>query len=115
MRASYAGIVRRTTFEKSELHCTHHRLPRRLVFHCNWRTRHRLGLGIVKKAILHRKNSLFYLNENGAKVGDMFMSLIHTAEIRCESLRLSHPVAAPRRRGEREPLTVDAVEPPQYT
>jgi hypothetical protein len=35
----------------------------------------------LKKAILHRKNSLFYLNENGAKVGDLFMSLIHTAEL----------------------------------
>jgi hypothetical protein len=34
----------------------------------------------LKKAILHRKNSLFYLNENGAKVGDLFMSLIHTAD-----------------------------------
>ena len=35
----------------------------------------------LKKAILHRKNSLFYLTENGAWVGDMFMSLIHTAEL----------------------------------
>jgi hypothetical protein len=35
----------------------------------------------LKKAILHRKNSLFYLTENGAKVGDLFMSLIHTAEL----------------------------------
>jgi transposase len=35
---------------------------------------------ILKKAILHRKNSLFYKSENGAKVGDVFMSLIHTAE-----------------------------------
>jgi transposase len=35
----------------------------------------------LKKAILHRKNSLFYLTTNGAKVGDLFMSLIHTAEL----------------------------------
>ena len=28
-----------------------------------------------------RKNSLFYLTENGAKAGDLFMSLIHTAEL----------------------------------
>jgi transposase len=27
------------------------------------------------------ENSLFYLTENGAKVGDLFMSLIHTAEL----------------------------------
>ena len=35
----------------------------------------------LKKAILHRKNSLFYMTENGAKVGDLFMSLIHTCEL----------------------------------
>ena len=35
----------------------------------------------MKKSILHRKNSLFYLTENGAQVGDIFMSLIHTAEL----------------------------------
>jgi transposase len=34
----------------------------------------------LKKAILHRKNSLFYKTLNGARVGDIFMSLIHTAE-----------------------------------
>ena len=35
----------------------------------------------LKKAILHRKNSLFYRTLNGAKVGDLFMRLIHTAEL----------------------------------
>lgn len=35
----------------------------------------------LKKAILHRKNALFYKTENGARVGDVFMSLIHTAEL----------------------------------
>jgi transposase len=35
----------------------------------------------LKKAILHRKNSLFYKTENGAKAGDLFMSLIHTCEL----------------------------------
>ena len=35
----------------------------------------------LKKAIRHRHNSLFYKTENGARVGDMFMSLIHTAEL----------------------------------
>jgi predicted nucleotidyltransferase len=35
----------------------------------------------LKKSILYRKNSLFYLTENGAQVGDIFMSLIHTAEL----------------------------------
>ena len=35
----------------------------------------------LKKAILHRKNALFYKTLNGAHVGDTFMSLIHTAEL----------------------------------
>ena len=36
---------------------------------------------ILKKAILHRKNSYFFKTEHGAHVGDIFMSLIHTAEL----------------------------------
>ena len=35
----------------------------------------------MKKAILHRKNALFYKTLAGARVGDVFMSLIHTAEL----------------------------------
>jgi transposase len=35
----------------------------------------------LKKAILHRKNALFYRTMNGAQVGDLFMSLIHTCEL----------------------------------
>jgi transposase len=35
----------------------------------------------LKKAILHRKNSLFFKTMNGARVGDLFMSLIHTCEL----------------------------------
>ena len=35
----------------------------------------------LKKSVLHRKNSLFYKTENGAEVGDLFMSLIHTCEL----------------------------------
>ena len=35
----------------------------------------------LKKAILHRKNSLFYKTVYGAYVGDLYMSLIHTAEL----------------------------------
>jgi transposase len=31
----------------------------------------------LKKAILHRKNALFYKTKNGAHVGDLFMSLIY--------------------------------------
>jgi transposase len=35
----------------------------------------------LKRAIQHRKNSLFYRTLNGARVGDTFQSLIHTAEL----------------------------------
>jgi hypothetical protein len=35
----------------------------------------------LKKAILNRKNAMFYKTPNGAAVGDLFMSLIHTCEL----------------------------------
>ena len=35
----------------------------------------------LKKAILHRKNALFYRTRNGARVGDLLMSLIYTCEL----------------------------------
>jgi hypothetical protein len=35
----------------------------------------------LKKAILNRKNSLFYKTEHGAFIGDMFLSLIHTCNL----------------------------------
>ncbi len=35
----------------------------------------------LKKAIMHRKNSMFYKTRNGARVGDMYMSLIYTCEL----------------------------------
>jgi transposase len=35
----------------------------------------------LKRAVLHRKNSLFYKTQKGAWVGDCFMSFIHTAEL----------------------------------
>jgi hypothetical protein len=38
----------------------------------------------LKKAILHRKNALFYKTQKGARVGDIFMSLIHSAELNGE-------------------------------
>jgi hypothetical protein len=33
---------------------------------------------ILKKIIIHRKSSLFFKTENGAFIGDLYMSLIHT-------------------------------------
>lgn len=35
----------------------------------------------LKRAIIHRKNSLFFRSERGARVGDLFMSLIYTCEL----------------------------------
>ena len=35
----------------------------------------------LKKAILHRKGALFYKTEHGARVGDFFMSVVHTCEL----------------------------------
>src|SRR5579863_899861 len=35
----------------------------------------------LKRAVLHRKNALFYKTLNGAQVGDLFMSLIHTCQL----------------------------------
>ena len=35
----------------------------------------------LKLVVLHRKNALFYRTMNGARVGDLFMSLIHTCDL----------------------------------
>ena len=63
----------------------------------------------LKKAILHRKNALFYRTLNGARVGDVFMSLIHTVEL-CEGnpfdylvALLRHPEAVAEAPGEWRP------------
>ncbi len=36
---------------------------------------------VLKRAIVHRKNSMYYRTERGAHVGDVYMSLIHTCEL----------------------------------
>jgi hypothetical protein len=36
---------------------------------------------VLKKAIRHRKNSLYYRTAHRAEIGDIWMSLIHTAEM----------------------------------
>jgi hypothetical protein len=53
----------------------------------------------LKQAIVHRKNSLFYRTENGAHVGDVFMSLIHTAQM-CGANPFEYLTAIQRRAGE---------------
>lgn len=53
----------------------------------------------LKMAIRHRRNSLFYRSQHGATIGDLYMSLIHTAELCGENpfayltALLSHPRA----------------------
>ena len=37
--------------------------------------------GALKRAVLHRQNALFDRTPNGAQVGDLFMSLIHTCQL----------------------------------
>ncbi len=49
----------------------------------------------LKKAILHRKNSLFYKSQNGARVGDLYMSLIHSCEL-CGASPFDYLVALER-------------------
>lgn len=53
----------------------------------------------LKKAILHRKNSLFYKTSRGARVGDAFMSLIYTCEL-CGTNPLGYLTALNRHAGE---------------
>lgn len=43
----------------------------------------------LKRAVLHRKNALFYRTLNGAEVGDLFKSLIHTCEL-CGVISFDH-------------------------
>ncbi len=69
----------------------------------------------MKKAILNRRNALFYKTLNGAGVGDLFMSLIHTCELNganpfdylTELLRHAEEL-------KRKPIGVDAVELPRH-
>lgn len=46
----------------------------------------------LKKAILNRKNALFYKTERGARVGDLYMSLIHTCQL-CDTNPFEYLVA----------------------
>ena len=55
-----------------------------------------------------------YKNRNGAQMGDLFMSLIHTCGTQpCQSVRLPHRVAAARRGVEANAVGLDAQELPR--
>jgi transposase len=55
----------------------------------------------LKRAILHRKNALFFKTRHGANVGDLFMSLIHTCCLQgwnpfdyLTALQIHHPMVS---------------------
>jgi transposase len=60
----------------------------------------------LKRVVLHRKNALFYRTLNGAQVGDLFMSLIHSSQL-CGANSLDY--LAELQRHARE-LTVNPAE-----
>ena len=68
----------------------------------------------LKRAVLHRKNALFYRTLNGAQVGDLFMSLIHTCQL-CGANSFDYLIELQRHaRGTGgQPGGVDAVELPR--
>ena len=49
----------------------------------------------LKKVILHRKNALFYRSDEGARVGDLYLSLIYTAQL-CEANPFEYLVSLQR-------------------
>jgi Transposase IS66 family len=53
----------------------------------------------LKRAVLHRKNALFYRTLNGAQVGDLFMSLIHTCQL-CGTNSFDYLIALQRHAAE---------------
>ena len=68
----------------------------------------------LKRAVLHRKNALFYRTLHGSEVGDLFHEPgphLRTGWHQC--FRLPQPVAAPRRRAGGQSGRVDALELPR--
>jgi transposase len=63
----------------------------------------------LKRAVLDRKNALFYRTLNGAEVGDLFMSLIHTCQL-CGANSFDYLTALQRHAQELAARGVDAVE-----
>jgi transposase len=53
----------------------------------------------LKRAVLHRKNALFYKTLNGAQVGDLFMCLIHTCRL-CDANSFDYMTELQRHAGE---------------
>ena len=67
----------------------------------------------LKRAVIHRKNALFYRTLNGAQVGDLFMSLIHTCQL-CGANSFDYLIELQRHARNWLPTRrVDAVELPR--
>ena len=68
----------------------------------------------LKRAVLHRKNALFYRTLHGAQVGDLFMSLIHTCQL-CGANSFDYLIELQRHAQElaAQPAGVDALELPR--
>ena len=49
----------------------------------------------LKKVILHRKNAMFYRSDEGARVGDLYLSLIYTAQL-CDANPFEYLVSLQR-------------------
>ena len=66
----------------------------------------------LKRAVLHRKNALFYRTLHGAEAGDPVHERPdpHLRTRRCQSVRLPHPVTAACQRVGGQPVSVDALE-----
>jgi len=60
----------------------------------------------LKRAVLHRKNALFYRTLNGAQVGDLFMTLIHTCQL-CDANSFDYMIELQRHARE---LAANAAE-----
>jgi hypothetical protein len=64
----------------------------------------------LKRAVLHRKNALFYRTLNGAQVGDLFMPDSDLPVVRRQLVRLPDRTATARPGAGRPPRGMDAVE-----
>ncbi len=63
----------------------------------------------LKRAVLHRKNALFYRTLHGCRSRRSIHELDpHLRACRRQSVRLPHPVTAPRQRAGGQPVSVDA-------
>ena len=61
---------------------------------------------------MHRRNALFYKTQNGARVGDLFMTLIHTCEL--EGINAFDYLVALQRHNDKTPAHPEKWMPWNY-